>query len=122
MFNASKLNLFLKNLEPHIGHLYTALIADCISRFHMMQNRITLLTTGTDEHGTKVQNAAKLNNVSSQNYCDNISLKFTEMCDKFKVEYTDFIRTTESRHKESVCHFWVRILLISGNLTWNCEN
>ena len=66
-----------------------------------------ILTTGTDEHGTKVQRAAELNKLPTKEYCDKISRSFKNMCDTFHIEYSDFIRTTEVRHREAVHHFWV---------------
>ena len=92
---------------PHIGHLYTATMADTIARFNSMLGFKTILTTGTDEHGTKVQRAAEEKKLATDKYCDTISQSFKNMCDTFHVGYSDFIRTTDSRHQEAVHHFWV---------------
>lgn len=74
-----------------------------------MQGHVTLLNTGTDEHGNKVQQAAQLMNMPVDRYCDQVSSKFREMCDDFEVGYTNFVRTTEAAHKKTVQYFWVRI-------------
>ncbi|KAM3959850.1 methionyl-tRNA synthetase, mitochondrial isoform 2-T2 [Aphomia sociella] len=61
---------------------------------------------GTDEHGTKIQQAAAKVNLSLSEYCANISTEYRTLFDEYQVEYTDFIRTTEDRHKKAVAHFW----------------
>lgn len=63
---------------------------------------------GTDEHGTKIQQAAAKAKMSPLEYCNNISNEYRGLFKEFDVEYTDFIRTTEERHKTAVKHFWVR--------------
>lgn len=96
---------------PHIGHLYSAALADCIARYRSMLGHSTFLSTGTDEHGNKVETAANLAKIPTSDYCTKISKQFKEMCDKFSVNYSAFIRTTEQRHLEAVHHFWVVIFL-----------
>lgn len=94
---------------PHIGHLYSAVIADATFRFEKLLNRhpAYLLTTGTDEHGSKIQQAAALQKTSPAQYCDRISQEYRTLFGKASVNYTDFIRTTEDRHKTAVASFWV---------------
>ncbi len=62
--------------------------------------------TGTDEHGFKIQKRAQVENMECLKFCDNISGKFRALFDLCDVKYTDFIRTTENRHKQAVEHFW----------------
>lgn len=69
----------------------------------------TILSTGTDEYGTKIERAAEKNKLPNEKYCDKISLTFKNMCDTFNIGYYDFIRTTENRHRVAVHHFWVNI-------------
>lgn len=97
---------------PHIGHLYSAVLADTVARFNSMLGHSVYLCTGTDEHGTKVQKAAEAANLPTIEYCNQISHQFLEMCNMFQVKYSDFIRTTEKRHEKAVHHFWV-VKLIS---------
>lgn len=66
--------------------------------------------TGTDEHGSKVDEAAKKNGLKTIDYCDKISNRFRELFDKADIKYDDFIRTTEPRHKEAVTAIWNRLL------------
>lgn len=63
-------------LAPHIGHLYTALLADASCRWNSLKGVNTKLVTGTDEHGLKIQLASQAKNVSTLTYCDQISGKF----------------------------------------------
>nr|XP_034193653.1 methionine--tRNA ligase, mitochondrial-like isoform X2 [Osmia lignaria] len=98
--------IFYVNGAPHIGHLYSAVLADTVARFNSMLGHSVYLCTGTDEHGTKVQKAAGAANLPTIEYCNQISRQFLEMCDMFQVKYSDFIRTTEKRHEKAVHHFW----------------
>lgn len=100
--------IYYVNANPHIGHLYSSLIADAAQRWQKVRYRQEKIrfSTGTDEHGTKIQQAAKTHNTSLMVYCDGISSKFRHLADTFSVQYTDFIRTSEDRHKKSVQHFW----------------
>lgn len=110
---------FLFSLGPHIGHTYTAVLADALARFNSMLGHTVFLSTGTDEHGTKVAKAAKLMKMQNPKYCSEISMQFREMCDMYQVEYSNFIRTTEERHEEAVRHFWV-VKLINHQLYIGC--
>jgi len=101
--------IFYVNAYPHLGHLYSLLLADAASRFDNM--RITsppsLFTSGTDEHGQKVQRAADSVNISVNQHCDKVSQAFRNLCSEFTISITDFIRTTEERHDVAVGDFWV---------------
>lgn len=103
--------IFYVNSRPHIGHLYSAVIADAYHRFQKIKHGHefkALLFTGTDEHGMKIEKAAKAAGCKSvKEHCDGVSSEFRKMCDHFTVDYRDFIRTTEDRHKKAVSHFWV---------------
>ncbi|KAK7489324.1 hypothetical protein BaRGS_00019432 [Batillaria attramentaria] len=98
--------IFYVNAAPHIGHLYSALVADASSRWQRLKGRQTLFTVGTDEHGLKIQQAAESHGKSPQQYSDEVSAKFQELFDKSGIAYDDFIRTTEPRHYRAVEKFW----------------
>lgn len=102
-------NLSRSSEAPHIGHLYSAVLADAAFRFEKLLNRHPnyMLTTGTDEHGTKIQQAAALHKTTPTKYCDRISAEYRQLFGKASVDCTDFIRTTEDRHKTAVASFWV---------------
>ena len=96
-------------LAPHLGHLYSSLIADCIFRFKHLTNNLnsSIFSTGTDEHGIKVFQAANDQNVNVKQYCDKISGDYESLFNAAQIQHTDFVRTTEERHKIAVHSFWV---------------
>ncbi|AHX11768.1 methionine--tRNA ligase [Neorickettsia helminthoeca str. Oregon] len=101
--------VYYVNDVPHIGHAYSSLIADIIARSLRMAGHEVLFTTGTDEHGQKVQNTARKLNISEKNFVDRISLRFRELCEVMQYQFSDFIRTTEARHKEAVKNVWNKL-------------
>ncbi|EGG17882.1 methionyl-tRNA synthetase [Cavenderia fasciculata] len=107
--------IFYVNASPHIGHLYTALLADAACRWNKLKGFPTFLVTGTDEHGTKVQEAAKKNNQNTLQYCDSISSTFKQLFELANIEMNDYIRTTQDRHKKSVHCIWDQ-LIKSGHI------
>ncbi len=94
--------IYYVNDVPHIGHAYTTIIADAISRYYRLIGDETYFLTGTDEHGQKIQEAAKLRNKSPKEYADEVSAKFKALWDEFKLSYDKFIRTTDEEHKRGV--------------------
>ncbi|XP_035442061.2 methionine--tRNA ligase, mitochondrial [Spodoptera frugiperda] len=104
--------IFYVNAAPHLGHLYTAVVADAIQRFEKLTNPDcqVIFSTGTDEHGTKIQQAAAKAKLSLPEYCSNVSNEYKQLFRDFNVDYTDFIRTTEERHKVAVRHFWNKLV------------
>ncbi len=101
--------IFYVNASPHIGHLYSAVIADAAHRFCKLKHpqNETVFSTGTDEHGQKVQAAAESAHVNDVKiYCDSISSKYKNLFDLADVKYTRFVRTTDPDHLRSVEHFW----------------
>jgi len=71
-----------------------------------------VFSTGTDEHGLKIQQASQLSNQAPAQFCDSVSETFRQTFDECEISYTDFIRTTEDRHIKNVQHFWVFKLII----------
>ncbi|XP_039281334.1 methionine--tRNA ligase, mitochondrial isoform X2 [Nilaparvata lugens] len=99
--------IFYVNSAPHLGHLYTALIADASHRFQqLLGQNDTFFATGTDEHGSKIQQAAVNANMSLPDFCKRISDEYKLMFTHFDVKYSDFVRTSEDRHVLAVQHFW----------------
>lgn len=96
-----------------MGHLYTALIADAAVRFQLLlkEDASPLFSTGTDEHGSKIQKAAESSNTSPGEYCSEISKRYQSLFDSCGIKYTHFIRTSDAAHKEAVQHFWVSSLI-----------
>lgn len=94
--------IYYVNAEPHIGHAYTTILADFMTRLHKLTEHDSYFLTGTDEHGDKIFAAASANNTTPQEYSDRISGKFRAAWDDIGIRYSDFIRTTEARHKKVV--------------------
>ncbi len=94
--------IYYVNDEPHIGHAYTTILADVLSRYHRLFGDSTFFLTGTDEHGQKLQEAADKENLTPQEFCDRIVLRFKNVWEKLNISNNDFIRTTEKRHIEVV--------------------
>ncbi len=101
--------IYYVNGAPHIGHAYTSIAADIMARFKRLDGFDVFFLTGTDEHGQKVEAAARDAGVDPQTFTDRISADFRDVADKMNVSYDDFIRTTEPRHKISCQELWRRI-------------
>ena len=102
--------IFYVNDLPHIGHAYTTIICDTIATFNRLEGKNVLFTTGTDEHGLKVEKAAKESQKDPTDFVDEVSLNFKNLSKKLEVNNTDFIRTTELRHKKSAEFFWKKLI------------
>jgi len=94
--------IYYVNDVPHIGHAYTTIIADTLARYSRLIGHDTMFLTGTDEHGQKIEEAAKSRNRSPKEYADEISGKFKSLWDEFDISYDKFIRTTDEDHKLGV--------------------
>ena len=94
--------IYYVNDVPHIGHAYTTIIADTMARYYRLKGRETFFLTGTDEHGQKIEEAAKSRGREPQEYADEISGKFKALWDEFDISYDKFIRTTDTDHKKGV--------------------
>ncbi|KAI1084114.1 tRNA synthetases class I (M)-domain-containing protein [Whalleya microplaca] len=101
--------IFYVNASPHVGHLYSMLVADVLKRWEVLNGREAILSTGTDEHGMKVQRAAELQDVPPKSLCDTNSETFRDLARKANISYDHFIRTTDFEHREAVEFFWERL-------------
>jgi len=100
--------IYYVNAEPHLGHAYTTIIGDALTRWHRLLGDDVKFLTGTDEHGLKIQQAAEAANVTPQEFTDSIAPKFAEAWKKLNIANDDFIRTTEPRHKAAVAELLQR--------------
>lgn len=100
--------IFYVNSSPHIGHVHTLFLADALNIFNRLRlkDNNTILSTGTDEHGIKIQTAAEANGLSCSDYCDLYATQFAKLFERYNTTVTDFIRTTEDRHEKSVHSLW----------------
>jgi methionyl-tRNA synthetase len=94
--------IYYVNAAPHLGHSYTTILVDVVTRFHRLKGDDTFFLTGTDEHGENIQKAATAHGRTPQEYADDVSGQFRTTWDRLGVRYDDFIRTTEERHKKVV--------------------
>lgn len=94
--------IYYVNDKPHIGHAYTTVLADVLTRYHKLFGERTHFLTGTDEHGQKVQKAAEQNHMTPIQQCDATVVRFQALWQRLEIGNDDFIRTTEERHKTVV--------------------
>jgi methionyl-tRNA synthetase len=94
--------IYYVNAPPHSGHAYTTIVADTVSRYHRLAGDRTYFLTGTDEHGDKIAQAAARADETPQAYADRISGMFRETWTRMGLQFDQFIRTTELRHKRVV--------------------
>ncbi len=90
--------IYYVNDIPHIGHAYTTIIADTLAIYSRMVGLDTFFLTGTDEHGQKIEQAAKARGKEPKEYADEISARFKNLWDEFGITYDKFIRTTDKEH------------------------
>ncbi|WP_262589197.1 methionine--tRNA ligase [Candidatus Pelagibacter communis] len=98
--------IYYPSAKPHMGHAYSSIAADFFARFKIIDDYVVHFLTGTDEHGLKIQRSAERAGATPQKFCDQISKTFRDLSDILNLCNTDFIRTTEERHKKTVQYLW----------------
>ena len=98
--------IYYPSARPHMGHAYSSIIADFFARFKSIDDYNVHFLTGTDEHGLKIQRSAEKAGKKPKEFCDQISQTFKDLSKTLNLSNTDFIRTTEDRHKKTVQHLW----------------
>jgi methionyl-tRNA synthetase len=106
--------IYYANSLPHLGHLYTMIVADTIARYKRQQGIETYFLTGTDEHGINIERAAERAGRTPQEQADYVVNYFERMTAEFGLDtehggYDIFMRTTEPFHQEGVTEFWRRV-------------
>ncbi len=97
--------IYYVNDAPHIGHAYTTVAADVLSRFYRNQGRFVSFLVGTDEHGAKIEEAAAKAGKTPKAYADEIASVFRAEWDRLGIQSERFIRTTDPDHEETVRQF-----------------
>lgn len=97
------------NGEPHIGHAYEVIAADCLARFKRLDGFDVRFQTGMDEHGQKIEQTAAKLNITPQELVDRVAEQFKKMYDDLGITYDDMIRTTSERHKTRAQKFWEKM-------------
>lgn len=103
------------NAEPHIGFALEIIQADAIARYHRLLGDDVVFNFGTDEHGQKIYEKALESGKNPQEYCDEYAAKFADLKKALNLSYTNFIRTTDARHKKAAQEFW-KICLKNGDI------
>ncbi|HEX5708300.1 MAG TPA: methionine--tRNA ligase [Pyrinomonadaceae bacterium] len=106
--------IYYANSQPHLGHLYTTVVADALTRFHRQRGFETYFLTGTDEHGINIERAAARNKRTPREQVDYIVGELKKMFAAFGLDgahggYDIFMRTSEPFHYEGAAHFWRRV-------------
>ncbi len=102
--------IYYANSLPHLGHLYTTIIADVLTKYKKQRGFDTYFLTGTDEHGVNIQRIAEKNNQTPKEYVDYISGELKKIFAQFNLDsYDIFMRTTEPFHYEAVQNLWRKI-------------
>jgi methionyl-tRNA synthetase len=94
------------NDVPHVGHAYTTIAADALTRARRLAGHDAFMLTGTDEHGQNIERIARERGISEQQHSDEISAKFRELWARYDIRYDRFIRTTDAVHTRGVVKLW----------------
>lgn len=107
--------IYYVNSKPHLGTLYSTLLADVFARFNKLEGKEVFFLTGTDEHGQKIAQKATEKNLDPQSFADTIIPEFKSVWKKYELSYDKFIRTTDAEHIKSV-QYWIEKLLAQGDI------
>lgn len=102
--------IYYVNGAPHLGHVYTTVACDVIARYKRLSSYDVYFLTGTDEHGLKVHQAARDEGIDPQSFTDRVSQTFRDVLQPFQISNSDFIRTTEDRHKAACQDLWRKLI------------
>ncbi|HYV04341.1 MAG TPA: methionine--tRNA ligase [Blastocatellia bacterium] len=117
--------IYYANARPHIGHAYSTIVADVLTRFHRQRGVDSFFLTGTDEHGVNIERAAEARGVEIRALVDEVVGQFKGAFDKLEVSYDRWIRTTDPQHEAAVQKLWrmlqERGFIYKGNYEgWFC--
>jgi methionyl-tRNA synthetase len=101
--------IYYVNDVPHVGHAYTTIAADAVTRARRIRGREAFLLTGTDEHGQNIERIARERGVTPQQHCDAIAARFRGLWERYDIRYDRFIRTTDDLHKRGFLALWERL-------------
>ena len=107
--------IYYVNAAPHLGSLYSTLLADVAARYHTLMGNDVFFLTGTDEHGQKIAEAAKKAGKNPKEFVDQFIPVYENMWKFYEIEYSKFIRTTDSYHVHAV-QTWILKLMEQGDI------
>ncbi len=93
----------------HIGHTYTTVAADTVKRYKKLQGYDVFFTTGSDEHGQKIQEKADENNMAPKDYVDKIVVDIIKLWEMLEIDYDSFIRSTDAHHEKAVANIFQKL-------------
>ena len=119
--------IYYVNDLPHIGHIYTTVVTDVVTRFRRLAGEETRFLTGTDEHGQNIEKAAATQGITPLQLADRVVERYRELYRTFEIRNDDFIRTTEARHRRGVEALIARIAAAGDFYTakhegWYCSS
>lgn len=94
--------IYYPNAKPHIGSVYSTVLADIIARYQKLMGKNVCFLTGLDEHGQKVHEAAQKASKDTQQFVDELAVVYQRVFDAWAIDYDIFMRTTSPFHKEAV--------------------
>lgn len=107
--------IYYVTAKPHLGSLYSTVLADIAARWHKLLGQEVFFLTGTDEHGQKIAQAAELAGKQPKEFVDSFIASYQEMWQKYEINYNHFIRTTDSYHVKAV-QDWLQKLIDQGEI------
>jgi methionyl-tRNA synthetase len=119
--------IYYVNDLPHIGHIYSTVVTDVLTRYHRLLGEKTRFLTGTDEHGQKIERAAATQGIPPIELANRVVERYHELYRRFDIANDDFIRTTEERHRRGVEEIIRRIeangdLYLARHEGWYCAS
>ena len=111
------------NGEPHLGHAMEFVMADVLARYARSKDKLTLFTTGTDEHGGKIAEKAKSQGIDTKQFTDKISQEFRDLAVLLNISNDRFIRTTDPDHEKRAQQIWLALgddIYKSKYVGWYC--
>ena len=107
--------IYYVNDMPHIGHIYTTVMADIFARYHRLRGADVRFLTGTDEHGQKIEKAARDQGIEPIQLADRVVARYHSLWKSLDISNDDFIRTSEERHKRAVDEI-IRRITTAGDI------
>lgn len=107
--------IYYVNAKPHLGTLYSTLLADISARWNKLQGKKVLFLTGLDEHGQKVQERAESLGMTPQELADSMVPNFKDTWKEYELDFDHFIRTTDKNHEKAVVA-WIKKLQDQGDI------
>ena len=102
--------IYYVTARPHLGSLYTTLLADVVSRWNKLQGKELFFLTGTDEHGQKIVQAAQKAGKEPKEFVDSFIPIYKEVWDMYEISYNYFVRTTDASHQAGAQYFIKKLL------------